>query len=172
MTSPHTPVQQQEENRCRKKSREYGAAFCFVPVLFFCFDLSNKNWVDSENGTSEGFDLQWKHSTYFIVAALFGAVGGALAALYPGRVHKEWIAGILAGLVGAPSALGFEVLYLNNVSRTNNIVVFLVAFIGGGIPYACVYLGIREYFLSSRVATATVSSATELSPQHDDSALV
>lgn len=150
MSSSNTGEQQQTgESRCRKKCREYAAAAFFLPVMFFCFDLSNKNWVDSSTGTSEGFHLEWSHSTYFVIASICGAIGGSIASLYPGRVEKEWIAGLLAGFIASPLALGLAVVYLDQVTSSNTVILLLIALIGGGIPYGCIYLGVKKHFLKS-----------------------
>lgn len=137
-----------QETRCQKKTREYTSAVFFLPVLFFAFDLAQAKWVNSENGIEEGFNLHWKHPTYFIVASLSGAIGGSVHTLYPGSARNEWAAGALGGFVASFCGLGASVLFLNSVTSTPKFVLILIAVIAGGIPGCLAYNIVMKKFIN------------------------
>lgn len=147
------PSSASQETRCQRKTREYLAAILFLPVIFFAFDLAQPNWVKSdENGMEEGlgFNLHWRHATYFVVASLSGAVGGIILTRYPGSEQNEWVAGALGGFVGSFCGLGASVLYLNSVSSTLQFMLLLIANIGGGIPGCLVYFVVKKRFIDTQ----------------------
>lgn len=138
-----------EETRCQEKCRHYLSFVFFLPVFFFVYDLSNKEWIDSDTGTSENLHLHWKRWVYFLVASLSGTIGGVILTCYPTAVDKEWFAGAMGGAVGAPCALGASVLYLDLVNHAFSIVMFITACLGS-IPGVGVYYFIKQKCLVSQ----------------------
>jgi hypothetical protein len=103
-----------------------------IGVLIFVFTAGIPGLFVS--GFHRGPD--WEMSTYATIAAVGGAVGGALM----GRGH--WLAGLLGGAVAGPCGLYAVAWWVTGRESVHNVELVLVQLVGS-LPGLALYGGVR-----------------------------
>jgi hypothetical protein len=98
--------------------------FIFVITLAFCAKELVPGWST--------FHLGWPNSTYYLIAAVSGAIGGALIG------NRYLIAGLISGPIASAGALFMISWHLSWSDRTSNVIEVLFGALGC-LPGLAVY---------------------------------